>query len=175
MAIDELVPNKDRGVANVLLWTLCLPFATFAPVIGRAMVGQTGPGWRGVYYLMIALSGASTLLFYVFYHPPTFELLHKGSRKTLSAVVRMIDFGGIFLLTAGLVLFLLGVSWGGQQYDNFASRSTHQLTIFADIHGSLDKLSDASLRVWSCWSYSCCTVRMTTLLCSGYDIWITFG
>ena len=118
MAIDELVPNKDRAVANLTLWSLCLPFATFSPVIARAMVQQTGSGWRGIYYLMIALSGVSTLLFYVFYHPPTFELLHKGSRKTLSAVLRMIDFGGIFLLTVGLVLFLLGVSWGGQRSDN---------------------------------------------------------
>lgn len=46
------------------------------------------------------------------YKPPNFQQLH-GSHRTKRGEVKRIDFGGIFLLIAGLTLFLLGVSWGG--------------------------------------------------------------
>lgn len=53
-----------------------------------------------------------TLLWFFFYHPPSYVQLHgKKSRKTDE--LKKIDFIGVFLLIAGLTLFLLGISWGG--------------------------------------------------------------
>ena len=115
MAIDELVPNKHRGVTNVLLWATSLPFSSFGPVIARAMITYTAARWRGIYCIGGALSATSTILFFLFYHPPNFELLHKGRKKTLMVILQMVDVGGIFLMAGGLIIFLLGISWGGQQ------------------------------------------------------------
>ncbi len=115
MCLDELVPNKHRGLINVLLWASCFPFSTFGPIIARGILTNTGSGWRGVYWLLLSLSAASTVLFFLFYHPPTFEMLHKGRRKTFKTVLEMNDVGGVVLLSGGLIVFLLGISWGGQQ------------------------------------------------------------
>lgn len=56
------------------------------------------------------IAAASVLQFF-FYHPPTFQQLHGGKRTVMDELKR-VDFVGIFLLVSGLVLFLLGVSWG---------------------------------------------------------------
>jgi hypothetical protein len=54
------------------------------------------------------------ILLFFFYHPPTFNLLH--GRKTKMQLIKQLDYIGIFLWTAGLTLFLMGVSWGGTIY-----------------------------------------------------------
>lgn len=55
--------------------------------------------------------GISLALMVAFYHPPTFRQLH-GNERTRMEEVKRIDWVGMFLLVAGLVLFLLGISWG---------------------------------------------------------------
>lgn len=57
-------------------------------------------------------TGSGWLIQIFVYHPPNFEQLH-GARRTKVAELKRIDYGGIVLLVAGLTLFLLGVSWGG--------------------------------------------------------------
>lgn len=54
----------------------------------------------------------STIILFIFYHPPSFIQLH-GKKTRKRDEIKQIDFIGLFLLTAGLALFLLGVSWGG--------------------------------------------------------------
>ena len=56
----------------------------------------------------------STLCYAIFYHPPDFENLHRN--RTISQEHRDIDYGGIALFSGGLILFLLGLSWGGGLY-----------------------------------------------------------
>jgi RsiW-degrading membrane proteinase PrsW (M82 family) len=46
------------------------------------------------------------------YHPASFDQLH-GGRRTRWQEFKRIDHFGLLLLVAGLTLFLLGVSWGG--------------------------------------------------------------
>jgi MFS family permease len=114
IVINELVPNKHRGYVNAFMWGTAVPFSVFSPVIARSLITHTSVGWRGCYYIATSITGVTTILFYIFYHPPTFELLHKGRERTWKSILLMIDLGGLFLFTAGMVLFLLGVSWGGQ-------------------------------------------------------------
>lgn len=57
------------------------------------------------------MMGVSIVLQFFFYHPPSFRQLH-GNDRTIMEEVKRIDWIGAFLLVAGLVLFLLGVSWG---------------------------------------------------------------
>lgn len=62
----------------------------------------------------IAFTGVATLLFYFFYHPPTFEMLH--TKRTLKQTLKTLDLIGLVLVASGLTLFLMGISWGGQSY-----------------------------------------------------------
>ena len=51
----------------------------------------------------------------IFYHPPNFDELH-AHRRTRWEEFRNIDWGGVLLFLAGLILLLLGLSWGGTLY-----------------------------------------------------------
>ncbi|KAH8645362.1 fungal trichothecene efflux pump-domain-containing protein [Xylariales sp. PMI_506] len=91
-----------------------VPFAALGPAIARMFIIH-GLGWRWIYYLGVIVIGVATLLLFLFYHPPTFEMLHE--RKSKRKQIMELDFVGMGLWTSGLVLFLLGLSWGGGLYD----------------------------------------------------------
>jgi MFS family permease len=114
IALAELVPKKARGYLNAGLFCASLPFATFGTVIARALATNTKAGWRWCYYLNVITTILAIALFFFFYHPPSFGQLHTKSSKI--QVLKTLDYGGIFLFTAGLTLFLLSLSWGDQQY-----------------------------------------------------------
>lgn len=89
--------------------------AVFGPVIARSFITNTAQGWRWSYYLGIILSGLTLILYQFLYHPPSYNQLHVGG-KTKWQQFKQLDFVGIFLYIAGVVLFLIGLSWGGQAY-----------------------------------------------------------
>jgi hypothetical protein len=72
-----------------------------------------GSGWRWIYYIYLMFMALAIGSQYLFYKPPSFKQLHGGKRTLWQEFLR-IDFVGTFLLTSGVVLFVLGVSWGGQ-------------------------------------------------------------
>jgi hypothetical protein len=55
--------------------------------------------------------GTALVLMVLFYRPPSFKQLH-GDGRTRTQELKRVDWVGMLLLVAGLVLFLLGVSWG---------------------------------------------------------------
>lgn len=61
-----------------------------------------------------ALDFVNVVLWTTFYHPPDFAHLHRNKSKLEE--LKEIDIGGIFLFTVGLLLFIMGLSWGGVQY-----------------------------------------------------------
>lgn len=75
------------------------------------MEANTASGWRSCFYLLIALNAVSTLCWYLFYHPPTFNQLHK--RKTVGYLLRNFDYIGLLLFSAAMILLLAGLNWGG--------------------------------------------------------------
>src|SRR5690348_12837568 len=50
----------------------------------------------------------------LFYYPPDFNHLHRTRSRWQE--VKSIDFVGIVLFTGGLLIFLMGLSWGGILY-----------------------------------------------------------
>ncbi|CAM1505005.1 Fc.00g106420.m01.CDS01 [Cosmosporella sp. VM-42] len=114
VAIGELVPNKYRPMVLSFIFLTNAPIATFGPIIARKFISNPSLGWRWCYYINIIDVGLAIILLFFFYHPPTFELLHE--RKTKRQMLRDLDYVGIFLWTAGLTVFLMGISWGGNMY-----------------------------------------------------------
>lgn len=56
----------------------------------------------------------SFLLMLVCYFPPTLRQLH--SKMTWKKELQHLDYGGIILYTAAIVLILLALAWGGSAY-----------------------------------------------------------
>jgi MFS family permease len=109
VVIHELIPNRHRhwGQAGVSLSVL--PSLGFGAVIARSMVANTTVGWRGVYWLNVAVSGLSAFLFLVCYFPPNFHMIN--STMTKWDEVKALDYGGLALYFAGLILVILGFTW----------------------------------------------------------------
>ncbi|KAF2651220.1 fungal trichothecene efflux pump [Lophiostoma macrostomum CBS 122681] len=114
VAIGELVKNKHRPIVMSFIFATSAPIATFGPQIARAFVRHPDLGWRWTYYLNIIVVGLAVILLILCYHPPSFHMLHE--HKSKKQQVKELDYPGIFLWTAGLVLFLMGISWGGGLY-----------------------------------------------------------
>ncbi|KAF2110313.1 fungal trichothecene efflux pump [Lophiotrema nucula] len=111
VAIGELVKNKHRPVVMSFIFATSAPIATFGPKIARAFVQHPSLGWRWTYYLNIIVIGCAIILLFFCYHPPSFHMLHE--HKSKKEQMKELDYVGMFLWTAGLVLFLSGISWGG--------------------------------------------------------------
>ena len=114
VVIHELLPNKRRhwGQAGVTLSVL--PTLGFGPAIARTMIAHTSMGWRGVYWLNVAVSGLSVVLFLTCYFPPNFYMIN--SKLTKWQEVKALDYGGLALYFGGLVLVLLGFTWAEGAY-----------------------------------------------------------
>ncbi|KAF2008021.1 MFS general substrate transporter [Amniculicola lignicola CBS 123094] len=112
--IGELVPVRHRFIFNALIFIFSLPTAGFGAAISTAFILHTEAGWRWVYYLLIILNFLTTALYAVFYFPPTFHQKH--GRDTIMQWLKNFDYVGLLLYTAGLVLFILGLSSGGSLY-----------------------------------------------------------
>ena len=111
--LGELVPMKHRYFVGGAMYLWAIPPAAFGPVIAYAFVQNTSAGWRWLYYLMIITNVISTLCWLFFYHPPTYGMLNSKPKKQQ---LKDFDYLGLALFTGGLLIFLLGLSWGGSVY-----------------------------------------------------------
>ena len=114
VAISELVPNKHRPIWLAAIFFSSFEIACFGPVIAQSLVTGTKAGWRWSFYLNIIVASLTVILFYFFYHPPTFQLLHKNRSKMEQ--LKRLDFVGLILFCGGLGVFLIGLAWGGSVY-----------------------------------------------------------
>ncbi len=115
VVLGELVPNKQRGPYNNLVLITAVPFAVFGPPIARALYENTALQWRWSYIIGCIVNVIATVFYVIFYHPPKYEQLHVTGKSKFQQL-KTLDFMGIFLFTAGLVLFLVGLNWGGSVY-----------------------------------------------------------
>nr|G0KYA8.1 RecName: Full=Trichothecene efflux pump TRI12; AltName: Full=Trichothecene biosynthesis protein 12 [Trichoderma arundinaceum]CAY87358.1 putative trichothecene efflux pump [Trichoderma arundinaceum] len=108
--IGELMSNKTKFLGNVIVAFPNVIATGFGPYIGQSL-GING-NWRWIFYIYIIITAVSTVLAFIFYHPPSFAQLH-GKKISRRDELLKVDWIGAFFLTAGMTLFLLGVSWGG--------------------------------------------------------------
>ncbi|OBT51158.1 hypothetical protein VE04_07968 [Pseudogymnoascus sp. 24MN13] len=85
-----------------------------ALLVGGAMTRTNPEGFRNYWYFATAIYAIATVLCLVLYNPPPLPtqlgLTHVEKLKKL-------DWIGYFFLTAGLVLFCMGLSWSQNPYD----------------------------------------------------------
>ncbi|KAB5539473.1 fungal trichothecene efflux pump [Coniochaeta sp. 2T2.1] len=109
---QELVPNKDR-FKTLGVMIMANHFSSFSPIIGYVFIAYTKPGWRSCYWWCFAWEAVTAIMLFFYYHPPTFETKHEDDHKTKWQLVKEIDYVGLLLFTAGCLLILLALNWGG--------------------------------------------------------------
>ncbi|KAK7521111.1 major facilitator superfamily domain-containing protein [Phyllosticta citriasiana] len=105
----ELAPTSKRGlyVGGVIL--SILPFCP--AVLWAQLISETSWRYNGLFIGLWSVIGLALLL--VFYHPPPRVNSQGLTRKEIT---RRIDYVGGILATAGIVLFLMALVWGGYQH-----------------------------------------------------------
>nr|BAX01966.1 trichothecene efflux pump [Fusarium asiaticum] len=108
--IGELMSNKTKFLGLLVVSGPNI-VANMGPYFGQRL--SIEGDWRWIFYIYIIISAIATVLIVVWYHPPSFTQLH-GKKARKRDELAKLDWIGIFLVTAGVSLFLLGVSWGGK-------------------------------------------------------------
>lgn len=112
--VGEIIPMEYRFMGNAFIYLWSIPFSGLGPLVAYSFVLHTEAGWRWCYYLMIIVNGLGVLCWYFFYHPPTFHMKNRTTTKW--AMMKNFDIVGFILFTGGLLIFLMGLSWGGTVY-----------------------------------------------------------
>ncbi|KAF2203863.1 MFS general substrate transporter [Delitschia confertaspora ATCC 74209] len=110
-ATSELAPTAKRGKYVAILIFTILPFA---PSVLWGQLISYHSTWRYCGLLAGIWSFIGLVLTVIFYHPPPRVNSQGLTRREL---VQQIDFVGGFLSISGMLLFMMGMQWGGYQYD----------------------------------------------------------
>ncbi|KAF2174164.1 hypothetical protein M409DRAFT_49030 [Zasmidium cellare ATCC 36951] len=111
--VAELVPMKWRYMANSYCYLMTTPTSPLAARVAYSF--QTYPGkWRNSFYFLIAINATSAISWYLFYHPPTFSMLHR--KKLARDLFVHFDWIGLILYSGGLCILIFGLNWGGVLY-----------------------------------------------------------
>jgi MFS family permease len=107
---SELAPTRKRGLYVAILVFTILPFCP--SVLWGQLISSRG-SWRWIGLFCGGWAFIGFVLTLIFYFPPPRPNTAHLSRKES---IRRVDFIGGFLSVAGLLLFTMGVQWGGYQY-----------------------------------------------------------
>ncbi|KAM9935512.1 hypothetical protein OXX80_004915 [Metschnikowia pulcherrima] len=105
--ISESLPIDKRPLAMSLIGITFSVASVGGPFIGGAFASHVT--WRWCFYINLPLGGVALALMILFFHPPR----PSGHVK---AKLAKIDYLGTFLISAGLVLVLLAITFGGNEY-----------------------------------------------------------
>ncbi|KIV87065.1 hypothetical protein PV11_02636 [Exophiala sideris] len=109
--IQELVPNKWRGLLGLTECAMTIPWAAAGTLIATTLNANTAQGWRWCYYIGLIYGVLSMIGTLVFYWPP--ERPQYDFQKSRWQEIKEIDYIGFLLYTGGLTIFLIGLTWAG--------------------------------------------------------------
>lgn len=115
---SELIPLKYRYIGNAFLYLYTIPGSGFAPSIAYEFIERyPNVGWRGIYWMILGINAAALACWVLFYFPPSFQKKHRHEEGlTVMYCLKTFDWMGLFLMSGGFLVFLLGMSWGGAVY-----------------------------------------------------------
>ncbi|KAF2268169.1 MFS general substrate transporter [Lojkania enalia] len=110
-ATSEMAPTSKRGQYVAVLVFTILPFC---PSVLWAQLIAYHSTWRyiGLFCALWAFIGL--VLTVIFYHPPPRVNSQGLSRRE---ILSQIDYVGGLLSISGMLLFMMGMQWGGYQYE----------------------------------------------------------
>lgn len=101
--ITEVLPMHKRPLGMALVATVFAVASVLGPLVGGAFTSNVS--WRWCFYINLPIGGLAFALFAATFNPPK----AKGSLKQK---LLLIDYPGVVLLSGGLVVFLLALTFG---------------------------------------------------------------
>lgn len=112
-SLSQALPCWDLARSSLRPWENTRPLVGGGVFISASSF-QVSWSPKEPAYSLSHETGATVVLLLLCYFPPAFHLLHK--RRSRWEQAKRMDFVGMVLFVAGLVLFLMGLGWGGQKY-----------------------------------------------------------
>ena len=107
--VSDVVPLRERGKYQGILGAVVAISNGIGPVIGGALASISHDSWRWIFRLNLPLTAFTTLCVYFFMPLRKVE----GSWKLK---LKAVDFVGALLALGGTAVLLLGLNWGGGEY-----------------------------------------------------------
>lgn len=93
------------------MFELSTVISGFGPLIGYVFIAKVPLGWRTVYWWSFSFEAVTAILVFFFYKPPSFKTKHAEDNKSKLALLKELDYFGLFLFASGLTLLLIGITW----------------------------------------------------------------
>ena len=127
---QEIVPSRYRPLVSVCN-VIFIVAMSCTVTLGQSAtvkygVGGALEGWRYSYYLPAMMCGINSILVFLFYKPPPTRIQRETGGVSL---FKSLDYVGFFLIVAGLILFNLGLVWGGNIYHWSSAHVIASLTV----------------------------------------------
>jgi MFS family permease len=114
---NELVPKNQRPKIQALIGIFAGLANCTGVIVAGAFIKHSGGGaengWRAAFYLGAGFFAVTFAALLAFYHP---SARLNPENLSLSSKLRDMDWLGIFLVGAGLTIFLVGLEFGGNPY-----------------------------------------------------------
>ncbi|KAK6348267.1 hypothetical protein TWF718_006074 [Orbilia javanica] len=131
--VAEVVPKDKRPMLQGIAGMVAGLASIAGPIIQGAFikhnVGGINEGWRAGFYMSAGFFAMTLVLLVLFYHPATRPSADGG--MSVGRRILEIDWLGVFLVASGLVLFLVGLQYGGNPYPWTSARVLCTLIIGA--------------------------------------------
>ncbi|KIX06701.1 uncharacterized protein Z518_04677 [Rhinocladiella mackenziei CBS 650.93] len=108
VAVAELVATKHRGYVigvmngSAIFWVSC------GSLIGHEMTVKTKPGWRSIFWMILAVNVVGTVFTFLTYFPaPALGGRNLSKRK----LIKDFDYFGLLGIVVGPTMFLMGIIW----------------------------------------------------------------
>ncbi|KAG0236722.1 hypothetical protein BGW42_002884 [Actinomortierella wolfii] len=102
--VADIVPLRERGTYQGLIALIFAIAAVLGPLLGGAFSDKVS--WRWAYYINLPVGAFAILLLVVFLH------MRRPKNITFAQNMATVDFSGIALLVASIVMILLALNWG---------------------------------------------------------------
>lgn len=109
---SEVLPRKYRPFAQAADNVAAALGGIVALLVGGAMTRNNPEGFRNYWYMCMAIYALATTLCFLLYNPPR----RPSQEGTNMEKLKKLDWVGYLLLTLGLVLFSMGLSWSQNPY-----------------------------------------------------------
>ncbi|OQE39325.1 hypothetical protein PENCOP_c007G07256 [Penicillium coprophilum] len=110
MIVSDVVPLRERGKYQGILGAVVAIANGIGPVIGGALASISQDSWRWIFRLNLPLTALTTLA--VLFFMPLRKVTGDWKIK-----LKAIDFFGALLALGGTSVLLLGLTWGGGEYE----------------------------------------------------------
>jgi EmrB/QacA subfamily drug resistance transporter len=107
IVIADIIPLKDRATYMGILNLTFAASNALGPILGGIIVDHTT--WRVIFYINLPVTFILVII-------TIFLMPLPWAEGTLWSKLKRVDIIGCLTLTASILLFVLGTSWGGKEY-----------------------------------------------------------